>query len=202
MISPIYIVLFSIELLMPPAAMARYAGNQNAPVDEYKSQVSILGLTLGRNTLTEVRAKLGAAAVKEHGHTATWRRRICYVSANGDGTQLTFESNVIGGGVYLTGFAISQAGDLVNVNSSCRPSLSVTRGLRNEGGIGLGLSKTQVLALLGQPEETNGSLLTFKSAFKERSRTRAEIYDVLTFIQIVVRNSQTVSVRVSRTETN
>ncbi len=199
---PIFNLSLLIVLLIIPAAMPRCAGNQNTPGDAYQSQVSILDLTLGKNTLADVRAKLGAARVEERGHTSAWTRQICYISATGDGTKLTFKSSVIGGGVYLTGFAISQAGDVVNVNRSCKPSFSVSRGLRTEGGIGLGLSKSQVIALLGQPKETNGSLVTFESAFEKRSGTRAEIYDVLTVIQIVIRNSQTVSVRVSHTETS
>ena len=164
------------------------------------SHLTILGLTLGTSTLADIKTQLGDVAVIDRGDAGLSLRLACYIAANGDDTQLVFESGAMGGWTKLTGFRIFLDKNRRDTPKQCRVSRRIGRHLRTAGGLGLGLSKAQVVKLLGLPAVTDNNKFTYESVTTKR--VLADTFDIQTVIEIDFDEMSVSSVNVSRTETN
>jgi hypothetical protein len=127
-----------------------------------KEDLTILGLTIGSTSMTDVQAKLGQAQVLPvHGDVSA-SHTICYMSPT-DGTVLTLGTNGPGGGyVDLSEFAIwSREAKFSNV-SACSQSKLVSRDLSTPSGIKLGLSLKQLNNIVGKRATTQRAVAHYE----------------------------------------
>lgn len=116
------------------------------------ADATILGLAIGRASLRDVQAKLGSAEVTRVSREEESDVSICYVSPT-DGTVLVFYSGVMGGGEDITWFALWSHEAAFLHTSQCTPSKLVSRSLRTQSGIRLGLTKAALERIVGKATE-------------------------------------------------
>jgi hypothetical protein len=111
------------------------------------SNLQILGITLNEQMLDKAARRLGKVETIERGDASSGRLQACYASADpNDKIYLVFEQDEVGYSLYL--FA---AGRPWHGENLCSPSKLVSRSLATESGLHLGLSPSQVIAILGRP---------------------------------------------------
>jgi hypothetical protein len=164
------------------------------------SHLSVFGLTLGKNTLADVRAQLGDAPVIDYGETGLSVKQVCYITRNGDHTRLVFESGAGGGWTQITGFRLIAERGKSAKSDQCRADRRIGHELRTAGGLGLGLSRTQVIRLLGLPTKTRGNTLIYESLTTEQILNKT--FDIRTVIKLDFDGMKVSVVNVFRTETN
>lgn len=121
-----------------------YCDERSTPkVEITDSDATILGLTIGRASLKDVQAKLGSTEERD--------LSVCYVSPI-DGTVLVFYSGVMASGwKNITRFDLWSREAAFPHTSQCTSSNSVSRSLRTQSGIRLGLTKADLEQILGKP---------------------------------------------------
>jgi len=131
---------------------------------------NILGLSLDMVDSDKITAKLGKVTFVDHGDGANWRRQACYVSVGqSDRVYWVFE--------FAEG--PSSAFDLFrgdanwNGNELCAKSKLVSKTVATTSSLKLGLSRSEVEAILGKPEATSGERIAYCRKFK-RTTTRRE----------------------------
>lgn len=132
------------------------------------SHLGVLGFTLGKSTLADVRAKLGRAAVRKCSNEEEASSEICYTSSASDGTTIVFESGASGGWESLDGYRIISGGLHRPCYRGCSPTRFVNEALETSGGLRLGLGRGAVLGSLGQPIRATKTRLTFQWQAKRR----------------------------------
>ena len=140
--------------------------------DPLGPELAILGLKVEEDTFKSLGARLGAAKVQKNGGDAAGSLDfICYQGP--DGTALFFTSSEGGGGqvngVQLAG-SLSQAdlsGDGFRPSASltplCAPLPSLSRITASPGGLHLGMSPSEVEAILGRPRTTKAGIRRWNS---------------------------------------
>lgn len=173
---------------------------------DYES-LEVLGFILGKNEIGDVEAKLGkATALRGPTHDMTQR---CFQSKGNDHTVLVFED----WSGTVSGFQIYRS---ARSDSHCTATSAVTPEIATASGLKLGLSRHDVLNILGQPTKATSNRLLYKSESK-RSMTAEEVTRfkqaypgednsdlkvfVTTEIRLFFRNSKLSSIDVSHTET-
>jgi hypothetical protein len=133
------------------------------------SDTTILGLTIGKSSLSDVQAKLGATALlprKEHADDS-----ICYISPV-DGTVIVFAAGAMGGWSDLTEFALWSREASFPHKGSCAKSTLVTQAAATDSGIRLGLSTEALSKILGKPAKMNKVSIKYESACRKRMTER------------------------------
>jgi hypothetical protein len=184
-------------------ATSSEAGRKTIDAESLK----VLGFVLGKDEVEDVEAKLGKARAS-HGpdHDMTQR---CYQSKNADHTVLAFED----WSGTLSGFRIYRS---ARSNTVCTATAAVTPEIATASGLKLGLSRDDVLRILGQPTEASANRLVYKSESK-RPMTEEEVSRyrqaypgeatsdftvfVTTEIKLSFRNLKLFSINVSHTKT-
>ena len=133
-----------------------------------KEDITILGLTIGSTSMTDVQAKLGQAQFLPVHGVASASHTICYVSPT-DGTVLTLGTDGPGGGyVDLSEFAIwSREAKFPNV-SACSQSKLVSRDLSTPSGIRLGLSLQQLNKIVGKRTTTQRAVAHYELLCRQK----------------------------------
>ena len=121
--------------------------------------MTVLGITLGRATLAQVRAKLGPARLWRDGDASTAEMKVCYVSRGPDAVAIVFASNT-----EMAGPPESEVTDVKVVElgaykdrSNCRDLTISGDKVRTTSGLGLGLTAQRVRGILGAPTTTANS---------------------------------------------
>ena len=128
-----------------------------------EQQLTILGLTLGKHTLWDVRNKVGEADLiphAEHKKAHSPEDKICYVSAQKDDeTVLIFNANGT-----LSSFCLEPKRNTSTDRKLCTKTALVSKGLATGNGLKSGLTKDQVKKILGLPvkEEAGTFIYTYK----------------------------------------
>lgn len=140
--------------------------------------LSILGFTLEKSTFSEIRDKLGPASAGQCTYDVEPVRYIGYVSHGPDGTKILFESSKFDPPFLLSGFRVIGGNrPIAPCHVECRPTAAFGRDVETPGGLRLGLTKTELIALLGSPAEVRGNRLTFEW-WSKSAMTKAEIDDL------------------------
>jgi hypothetical protein len=142
---------------------------------DVSSQLSLLDFRLEKSTFADVQAKLGAAKIGQCSHEVEPISYIGYVSQTPDKTKVLFESNRFDPPFELSGFRVV-AGNRSTSPCQIRYETSAAFGsaVQTSGGLKLGLTKAEVVALLGSPSKVSGNRLTFEW-WSKRPMTKAEI---------------------------
>lgn len=131
----------------------------------------ILNLTLRETKLEGARRSLGPATIVT-GRGEGEPRELCYRSAAaGDETVLVLEADAMGGWETITGFRLLRASALADPEK-CLASAKLHLGIATRGGVRLGLSRREVVKLLGEP--TSVAPRGFVYAYSGKVRMTAE----------------------------
>jgi len=117
------------------------------------TDISILGLAVGKSSLEDVQSKLGHASVVRVSKEEESDVSICYVSPT-DGTVLAFYSGAMGGWKDLTWFALWSREAAFPQAAQCTPSKLVSRSLSTASGLKLDMSRTEMETLAGKPTKS------------------------------------------------
>jgi hypothetical protein len=129
------------------------------------SHLTILGLTIGKHSITDVYEKLGFTEQltrKEHDPT-----EICYAFEKTENT-LIFQAGPMGGWKYLTGFKLLSK----NVNyihkSKCKVIVLQSSLIKTKSGIHLGMDMNQVKNIFGKPSKEVNNRIYFIFKFRRK----------------------------------
>lgn len=135
---------------------------QSQPAPNIAGHLEFLGFTLGKTTLADVQAKYGKSIAKKCSREEEAGKEMCYISAGKDQTRVVFEAGFSGGWKELDGYKVI-AGNLVRpCYRQCPKASQMTSDVQTEGGLKLGLTREQLVALLGPPKQTRGNKLSFE----------------------------------------
>lgn len=182
------------------------------------STLQILGIRLRENMFERAAARLGKAAVIVRGDASTGRRQVCYMSA-GTHTKvyLILERGEIGSTFYLlTNDQTWEGSDL------CIASNAISVRLATPSGLHLGMSPSQVVAILGKPTKRRENQLVYsfstrkKASIEDLKEARERnpdmnekdfqanygYYDLGTGVEAKFANSKLIYLAVSKVESN
>lgn len=209
--------MFGVGLAFLLAGVPAARGQRSSKPDvSLKLGVSGFSFRLEKSTFAEVQGKLGAAKIGQCSHEVEPISYIGYVSLSPAKTKILFESNRFDPPFELSGFRVA-AGS--RSTSPCqiryKPSAAFDTDVQTAGGLKLGLSKAELLALLGSPTKVSANRLTFER-WSKRPMTKAEIdretktfkapvtrpyWDVHDVISVSLSNSKVVEFELQRTVT-
>jgi hypothetical protein len=208
-------LIASTALVVFVAALPEARG-QRSSQPNVSSHLSLLGFMLEKSTFADVQDKLGAAKIGQCSHEVEPISYIGYASQSPDKTKILFESNRFDPPFELSGFRVV-AGN--RSTSPCQIQYKTNASFSSDaltvGGLKLGLTKAELLTLLGSPGKGSGNRLTFES-WSKRPMTKAEIdqetqtfkapvtspdWDVHDVINVDLNDSKVVDFEVQRTVT-
>lgn len=129
--------------------------------------LEIATIKVGLGEIGKAATKLGKATVVRRGDAATSRIQACYISDDSD-THLIFEEDGEGFGAS---FYLFRDGPAWNGSNLCARSPLVSQGVSTASGLHLGLTATQVEAVLGKPSTALPGKLVY--SFEVEKRTSA-----------------------------
>lgn len=123
---------------------------------------------LGNNPFGRITASLGKTRITERGDASTGRAQICYTSKSRPGTTyLIFET----GETDLTFYLFSQGASWKG-SDRCARSPFVSRSLTTGSGLRLGMTASQVEAILGKPTASiQGRLIYWGTTHRKTSQS-------------------------------
>lgn len=146
---------------------------QKPPRPDVSPDLNLLGFTLERNTLADVESKLGPSTPGACSPEVEASKMICYVSASPSKIRIFFESGFSGGWSRLDGFRVVSESWTPACGLQCKSTNAFSGDVQTSGGLKLGLTKTELVALLGAPNKVSGNRLTFEW-WSKRPMTKAE----------------------------
>lgn len=191
-------------MLLTARACVASAQSQSAP--QVDGHLKLLGFTLGKSTLADVQAQFGKSVTRKRSSEEEASEEVCYVSVGNDQTKVVFEAGFSGGWKQLDGFKVI-AGEVEHPRyRQCTRASQVTIAVRTDAGLKLGMTRQQLLALLGAPKEVRGSHHTFEwdsrqAMTKEQEEAESKTfkspvtdayYDVQDTIEVTLADSKVV----------
>jgi hypothetical protein len=128
------------------------------------SNFSLAGITLGQGGVQAIAAKLGRAPEIERGDASTGRSQLCYASAANSAVHVVFEF-----GEDESAFYLFSSGARWKGSKSCVQSKRVSTRLSTASGLRLGLTRSEVEAVLGHPDATTADEFVYSRAFDKKS---------------------------------
>jgi len=147
---------------------------QTPSTPDVSQHLSLMGFTLEMNTLADVESKLGPSTPGSCSQEVESSKMICYVSAGPTKTRIFFESGSSGGWSRLDGFRVVSENVTPTCRLQCKSTTAFGGDIQTSGGMKLGLTKAELIALLGSPRKVSGNRLTFEW-WSKRPMTKAEI---------------------------
>ena len=190
-------------------------GQQSSTLD-FSSHLGLLSFTLEKSTLADVTEKLGSSTPGGCSKDVEARNVVCYVSSGLDKTRIFFESGFAGDWSTLDGFKVVAGNETPTCRLRCKAIAKFGSDVQTSGGLKLGLTRDQLIGLLGSPIGTHGGKLTFQRSSK-RPMTEAEIakekgtfkgpvtspyWDVQDTIVVMLRDSKVVEFEVNHAVTD
>jgi len=122
-----------------------------------RGNFQILSIHLDDGLLRRAEGKLGRATTVERGDASTGREQLCYVSiGEATSTYLIFETGEVNNTFYLFG-----AGPAWNGNDKCVGTKVAISRASTISGLHLGLTPSQVIAILGKPSVRREDQLSY-----------------------------------------
>jgi hypothetical protein len=148
---------------------------QQATKPDVSANLTLMDFTLGKNTLADVQSKLGPSTAGACSHEVEASKMICYISQGPNKAKIFFESGFAGGWSRLDGFKVVSG----NLGSTCRlqcaTMIAAEDSVQTGGGLKLGMSKRELVALLGPPSKVGRNRLTFEwRSKKEMTKIEAD----------------------------
>lgn len=203
------IVLCGVLTILP-----RVHGHPFAKPD-VSPHLTLMGFTLEKNTLSDVQNKLGISTAGACSEDVEASKMTCYVSAGPDRTEILFESGFAGGWSRLDGFKVVSGNFSSKCHLQCKVTDAVGKGVQTSGGLKLGMTEKELVALLGRPIRFRGNQIKFEW-WSKRPMTKVEIaqetktfkdpvtrpyWDVHDTIEVVMRESEVAEFEIQHTVT-
>lgn len=134
---------------------------QSLPSKDLARHLTMMGFTLEKSTLEDVQAVLGKSAATKCPPEESGSMDICYVAAGRDKIRVVFEAGFSGSWKELDGFKVIAGSLDLPCYRQCPIADQVSSDVQTAGGLKLGLTRKQLVALLGPPKEAHGNQLTF-----------------------------------------
>lgn len=134
---------------------------QPQPAPNITGHLEMLGFRLGKSTLADVESKLGKSVARKCSREEEASNEVCYRTGK-DQTRVVFEAGFSGGWKELDGFKVIAGGLQRPCYRQCPSASQVTGEVQTEGGLKLGLTREQLIAILGPPKRTRGNRLSFR----------------------------------------
>ena len=194
-------------------AISLQARSQEPLTTSAVPHLTMMGFRLGKSTITEVQARLGTSRVGRCPDEEGANKEFCYVSGGPDKTTVVFEAGVAGGWTRLDGFRVIAGSRNLNCQLQCTTSNVIRSTIHTGGGLKLGLSRAEVLNLLGKPQQMTRDKLSFQWQSKIRM-TSQEIaktgrnpvdypyWNVVDTIDVVLVNSRVVEFEIGHSVTD
>lgn len=184
---------------------AIFAPAQSQPSPNIAGHLEMLGFTLGKSTLADVESKLGKSAARKCSREEEASKEVCYLAGEGQ-TSVVFEAGFSGGWKELDGYKVIASSLPRPCYRQCPRASQVTGEVQTEGGLKLGLTREQLIALLGPPKRTQGNKLKFEwqsrqEMTKEQQKAESKTfkspvtdayYDVQDTIEVTLADSKVV----------
>lgn len=163
--------------------------------------LSLLGLTIGKNSLSDIQRELGSASVRQRGEQQPYQ--VCYRSTSAsDGTILIFGAGPLGGWKEITAVSLLSGNEQTADREACVPSTRVSKKLSTEAGLSLLLSQADLKARLGQPsKEENGKLIYLYETRETDSKTKSE-WMINSTVEVIYHNGTMKRLSITKTESN
>ena len=125
---------------------------------------SLAGVNLGQGGVEAITARLGQAPEIKRGDASTGRSQLCYNSAANSAVHVVFEFGEDESVFYLfSGGAPWEGGKY------CVQSKRVSKRLSTASGLRLGLTRSEVEAVLGHPDATTADEFVYSREFEQKS---------------------------------
>lgn len=111
-----------------------------------RGNFQIFGVHLEEGVFRHAQEKFGMARTVERGDASTARAQLCYVSIGEANTYLIFETGEVNNSFYLF-----NAGPAWNGSDKCIATKVAIMGASTISGLHLGLTPSDVIAILGKP---------------------------------------------------
>jgi hypothetical protein len=161
--------------MLLPAAVFATPEDRARGEEVSKAHITVLGLTIGRDTLKDAAERLGPAKVFQSGPAGAASFRICYTSTDErDSTKVVFEAGPQSLRREITSIRIIR-GDVVYRDAArCAKSPLVSSDAGTLSGLRLGMTRQALKARLGEPTEESKKTLEYE--FHTRRRlSKAEV---------------------------
>ena len=205
----LFLALISISLFGMPLAWAGTINSVRDIPDELKNlregrlsiaDTTLLDVRIGRETLDKVRSRFGAAKtfrVPENSVSAD--DEICYLSnIPDDTTRLVFGSGPMGGWSHVTQFQVLSS---TSHKFPCTPSPLVSRIIKTQSGIHLGMPLKELSEKLGRPTQQGQGYVIY--SFEQKTvHPKDEVFDMLSGVEATIVNGHVTSFRVFLIESN
>jgi hypothetical protein len=185
------------------------ASAQSQPAPNIAGHREMLGFTLGKSTLADVESKLGKSAARKCSREEEASKEVCYLAGEGK-TIVVFEAGFSGGWKELDGYKVIEGSLQRPCYRQCPRAAQVIGDVQTEGGLKLGLTREQLIALLGPPKRTRGNKLSFvwqsrQAMTKEQQEAASRTfkspvtdpnYDVQDAIEVMLADSRVIEFEV------
>jgi hypothetical protein len=128
------------------------------------SNFSLAGVTLGQGGVEAITTSLGQAPEIERGDASTGRSQLCYGSPANSGVHVIFEFGEDESVFYLFSDGATWKG-----SKYCVQSKRVSKRLSTPSGLKLGLTRSEVEAVLGHPDATTADEFVYSRKFHKKS---------------------------------
>ncbi|MGZ4858586.1 MAG: hypothetical protein ACXV8M_03435 [Candidatus Angelobacter sp.] len=140
------------------------AGNiEPQKIDTSDGNFRILGISLDEGGFSEIPAKFGKATEVSRGDASTGRRQFCYASVD-NALHLVFEKGELDYSFYLF-----SGGPAWKGNEYCLKSSFVSSDISTASGLHLGMSPTDVEAILGKSNAATGDTLVYSRSIRKET---------------------------------
>lgn len=130
------------------------------------------------------------------------------MSPGPDKTTVVFWAGASGGWTHLDGFRVIAGSRKLTCVLRCATSNVIRSTIQTGGGLRLGLSRAEVLNLLGAPQEINGDELSFewqskaKMTPQEVPNSGETYWNVIDTIDVTLANAKVVEFEIGHSVTN
>jgi len=184
-----------------------------------ESNFELSGVVLGPKQFEQLATKFGKTEEIERGDASTGRNQVCYRSAAaGEPIHLVFEFGEVDEIFYLFSGGANWSG-----SESCAKSKLIDQQLSTKSGLKLGLSRTQVEAILGPADMASGDRIYYSRVTKrkttpeefermrkqypekltdEQAHEEFDYFDLTVYIEVRFERSKLVYLVVDRSETD
>ncbi|MBI5191391.1 MAG: hypothetical protein HZA22_12080 [Nitrospirae bacterium] len=124
-------------------------------ITEYETELAadnskLSGIAIGNSTLNDVQKKFGVSQVYKDNTYEESPDALYYISSiNDDNTVVIFASGPMGGWETVDNITITTKDMLEESNIKCTPTKLISRNMRTDSGLVLGLNKQQVENIIG-----------------------------------------------------